>query len=256
MRWTSDNDQLLLLMIIETHDLRIDTKRVAAAWPTAEGTTGPTPRAITERLVKLRQTARESGVAEGSFSIGKGVKNPTPASTPRKSRKGAASATPKTPSSGKRKRVLKKDDSEEEQEKGMVVSSGMPSSLSSPAGNDPVLTPTKGKGKGRKKLSVRSSAPGSSEPVGAAGEERDVFVVGERMHLKLKMKGEGEGEGEGEEAGSPAKRVRKASVLPPGMINWQGDGGPESEELESLTSEYLPDPDMQVKGEGDEMEYA
>ncbi|GLA71734.1 hypothetical protein AtubIFM55763_002214 [Aspergillus tubingensis] len=78
MKWTPEKDQLLLLKILETHSLSVDAKRVAEAWPKSLGPDMPTPRAISERLVRMRNTARESSGMEGHFSIGKGLKTGSP----------------------------------------------------------------------------------------------------------------------------------------------------------------------------------
>ncbi|PWY94919.1 hypothetical protein BO94DRAFT_581269 [Aspergillus sclerotioniger CBS 115572] len=232
MRWTPTNDQLLLLKILETHDLSVDTKRVAAAWPISEGEDRPTPRAIAERLVRMRQAARASGGVDAHFSIGKGMKNSSPITTPRKSRK---TGTASTPGSSKRKRS--KNDSDEE-ELAMLSSS---SSSSSPAvikhenGIEPD-TPTKGKIK--KQLAMRTAAvAGSSSQGWAVGErkgkvERAVMAAG---NVNM-MEGPG---------GSPTKRVRKASVLPAGMVSWKSDD--DEPEVESSASEYVPE--VEVKGE-------
>ncbi|KAL5394909.1 hypothetical protein PMIN06_005685 [Paraphaeosphaeria minitans] len=55
MSWTPENDRLLLLKLIETHGISVDSSKIVAAWP--DGGTKPTARAITERFVKLRQQA-------------------------------------------------------------------------------------------------------------------------------------------------------------------------------------------------------
>ncbi|KAE8152432.1 hypothetical protein BDV25DRAFT_137881 [Aspergillus avenaceus] len=97
MRWTPENDQLLLLKILETHKLNVDTKQVADAWPNTDPKNRPTPRAITERLVKMRQLVKASNSSfDGHFTIGKGgaSNNSSAASTPRKTRR---AAVPKTP---------------------------------------------------------------------------------------------------------------------------------------------------------------
>ncbi|EEH17270.1 hypothetical protein PABG_07357 [Paracoccidioides brasiliensis Pb03] len=71
VKWNAEMDQQLLLKIIETHDLRVDTERVSDAWPGDEPKAKPTPRAITERLVKIKSIIKNNNGA-------------TPTSTPRK----------------------------------------------------------------------------------------------------------------------------------------------------------------------------
>ncbi|KAI9725843.1 MAG: hypothetical protein M1828_002472 [Chrysothrix sp. TS-e1954] len=98
VKWTPEKDQLLLLKILETHELSVDAKRVSAAWP-GDQEDIPTARAITERLVKIRQIAKAKGAA-GHFNISssqaKGI------ATPRKPTVTVSAATPsqqKTPTS-------------------------------------------------------------------------------------------------------------------------------------------------------------
>ncbi|KAL3461118.1 hypothetical protein BJX64DRAFT_289686 [Aspergillus heterothallicus] len=135
MRWTPEKDQLLLLKILETHNLSVDTKKVVEAWPSHEEK--PTARAITERLVKIRAIAKSNASASGNstpgekggyFSNGKGVGSgrssiaPTPRSGARGHPKGLSTAALTPSSSGKRKRAPKKvysdteTESEEEEE--------------------------------------------------------------------------------------------------------------------------------------------
>ncbi|PGH18809.1 hypothetical protein AJ79_00222 [Helicocarpus griseus UAMH5409] len=71
VKWTPEADQQLLLKIIETHDLSVDTKKVSEAWPGNDPNSKPTARAITERLHKIKSLIKNSGTA-------------TPASTPKK----------------------------------------------------------------------------------------------------------------------------------------------------------------------------
>ncbi|KAI9875732.1 MAG: hypothetical protein M1830_008062 [Pleopsidium flavum] len=66
VKWTPDNDQMLLLKILETHsDLSVDAKKISSAWPSDRD--APTARAITERLVKIRSLAKANGA--GHFNI-------------------------------------------------------------------------------------------------------------------------------------------------------------------------------------------
>ncbi|KAK2766227.1 hypothetical protein FQN54_007743 [Arachnomyces sp. PD_36] len=94
VRWTPQNDQLLLLKILETHKLSVDTKKVAESWPKNNPEGVPTPRAIEQRLIKIRNESK------AEFSIAKGKNTGSTETTPRK---GSKTTTPKTPTS-KRKR--------------------------------------------------------------------------------------------------------------------------------------------------------
>ncbi|OOF95897.1 hypothetical protein ASPCADRAFT_130223 [Aspergillus carbonarius ITEM 5010] len=242
MRWTPANDQLLLLKILETHDLSVDTKRVAAAWPASEGEERPTPRAITERLVRMRQTARASSGVDGHFSIGKGMKSSSAPSTPRKPRKSVPASTP---ASGKRKRGKKDSDEEESALSSSASSWSSPVVIKDDKDSEPDY-PTIRKSMN---LPVRTAAvAGSSSQVWAVGEQKAKV---ERAVMA--------GEREVEEGGSPMKRVRKASVLPAGMVIWKSDDDDEPG-VDSSASEYVPE--GKVKGvevdleEDEEEEYA
>ncbi|KAE8356626.1 hypothetical protein BDV28DRAFT_144951 [Aspergillus coremiiformis] len=202
MRWTSDNDQLLLLKILETHDLSVDTKKVAEAWPGTDPSNRPTPRAITERLVKMRQMAKASNNnTEGHFSIGKGTGTSTgnTVSTPRKPRK-SATTTPKTPTSGKRKHGAKSDAAIDDDGDALVKEEGEETPR-----KKPLRPASAGVNQGQAGVSLKA------EP------SDDVFM----------------------EDGSP-KRVRRASALPPGMVQTY-DGDDSQTELDSSVSEYLPE---------------
>ena len=56
-----------LLTVIQ-HELKVDAKKISAAWPTNEGMQ-PTPRAITERLVKIRANSRAAGAGHFGMSL-------------------------------------------------------------------------------------------------------------------------------------------------------------------------------------------
>ncbi|OJD15676.1 hypothetical protein AJ78_04094 [Emergomyces pasteurianus Ep9510] len=71
VKWTSEMDQKLLLKILETHELRVNTEKVSEAWFGDDLKAKPTPRAIAERLVKIK-------------SLIKNGNGTTPASTPKK----------------------------------------------------------------------------------------------------------------------------------------------------------------------------
>ncbi|KAB8212474.1 hypothetical protein BDV34DRAFT_218847 [Aspergillus parasiticus] len=188
MRWTPENDQLLLLKILETHDLSVDTKRVAEAWPGTDSSNRPTPRAITERLVKMRQMVKAANNgADGHFSIGRGAgTNPSSATaTPRKRGKNTT-AIPRTPTSGKRKNASKSDD----------IFGGDVDALDHAA------------------VSLKI------EPL-----DDDTVLMDE----------------------SPSKRVRRASVLPPGMVSTYGEEEGSQTELDSEISEYFPEEHIKVE---------
>ncbi|EAU35309.1 predicted protein [Aspergillus terreus NIH2624] len=213
MKWTPENDQLLLLKILETHDLSVDTKRVAEAWP--KGDNKPTPRAITERLVRMRQIVKaSSNGSDGHFSIGKGTAN-SAASTPRKPRSTSTpkgGAGPKTPaSSGKRKRRNPYDDGDGDSDDDRVAVKMEADDL------DLDATPSR-------KRPLQPAFAGLN------------LAQGVRVGTTLKLEPRDE-EGVFGVEESPSKRVRKASVLPPGMVSYDVD----EDEGETSASEYQPE---------------
>ncbi|KAJ5171255.1 uncharacterized protein N7500_004038 [Penicillium coprophilum] len=58
VKWDAIADQTLLATIVETHHLSVDAAKVAEAWPTQDEDHRPTPRAIKERLHKIRELNR------------------------------------------------------------------------------------------------------------------------------------------------------------------------------------------------------
>ncbi|RAL12068.1 uncharacterized protein BO97DRAFT_405787 [Aspergillus homomorphus CBS 101889] len=223
MRWTPEADQLLLLKILETHNLSVNSKKVAEAWPVAEGQDGPTPRAISERLVKIRN------MAGTSFSISKGNKSTTtPNTTPRKPR---TKSVPSTPSSTKRKRedTVKAEPiptdsfikSETEGASGSSSPLKMEVDDTTPIDLDTILeTPTK-------------KTPLAHAMGGAANQLSPGYTLymPPRGAAVLQV--------------SPSKRVRKPAAPAPGMINWTSYDGDEQEvEIESSASEYYPENEM------------
>ncbi|KAG5295950.1 hypothetical protein I7I50_08887 [Histoplasma capsulatum G186AR] len=87
VKWTPEMDQQLLLKILETHELSVDATSVSEAWPGDDPKAKPTPRAITERLVKIKSRIKNG-------------KSATPTSTPTK----LATPSPRNRTSAKRKR--------------------------------------------------------------------------------------------------------------------------------------------------------
>ncbi|OGM45709.1 hypothetical protein ABOM_005405 [Aspergillus bombycis] len=208
VRWTPENDQLLLLKILETHDLSVDTKKVAEAWPGTDPSSRPTPRAITERLVKMRQMVKAANNGtDGHFSIGRGAGTSpsSAAATPRKRGKNAM-AIPKTPTSGKRKNALKSENF------GDDVDVFVKQEGEATPGTEALRPASAGINQGH--IDVKT------EPV----DDNDVFIDDE----------------------SPLKRVRRASALPPGMVSTYGEEDSQSE-MDSEISEYFPEGSTKVE---------
>ncbi|CAI7670460.1 unnamed protein product [Penicillium palitans] len=107
VKWDSAADQTLLAKILETHDLSVDAARVAEAWPAQDSDQKPTPRAIKERLSRIKENVRLGSAA------GSGPSSPV---TPKK-RTPRKKATETTASAGprKRKRVTKEAAADEEE---------------------------------------------------------------------------------------------------------------------------------------------
>ncbi|KAJ5931891.1 hypothetical protein N7516_006380 [Penicillium verrucosum] len=100
VKWDSNADQTLLAKILETHELSVDATRVAEAWPTQDGGHKPTPRAIKERLARIKENVRLGNAAGSGPSSPVTPRKPTPR---KKASENAAAAGP----SRKRKRVAK-----------------------------------------------------------------------------------------------------------------------------------------------------
>ncbi|KAJ9642809.1 hypothetical protein H2199_004330 [Coniosporium tulheliwenetii] len=101
VKWSPDMDQLLLVKMMETHDLKVDANKIISAWPTDRGDI-PTARAITERLVKIRQqaTGKKGAASSGHLSIASSqTKGSSAANTPRKNAASPAMKGTKTPAS-------------------------------------------------------------------------------------------------------------------------------------------------------------
>ncbi|KAJ5607843.1 hypothetical protein N7537_004462 [Penicillium hordei] len=109
VKWDSTADQTLLAKILETHDLSVDAARVAEAWPTQDSDQKPTPRAIKERLARIKENVRIGNAAGSGPSSPVTPKKRTPR---KKANETAASAGP----SRKRKRVTKEAAADDEEE--------------------------------------------------------------------------------------------------------------------------------------------
>ncbi|KAI2737554.1 hypothetical protein DTO013E5_4365 [Penicillium roqueforti] len=109
VKWDSIADQTLLAKILETHDLSVDVAKVAEAWPVEDEDHRPTPRALKERLNKIRENVRNGNVAA--------VSGPSSPVTPKKRapRKKANETPTPAGSSRKRKRVTKNAIADEDQ---------------------------------------------------------------------------------------------------------------------------------------------
>ncbi|KAH0610769.1 uncharacterized protein H6S33_011196 [Morchella sextelata] len=98
MKWTADNDQLLFVKLIETHDVAIKAEKIREAWP-KDGREVPTARAISERILRIRNGLKNANKGDGTGAVPGSVP-----STPRKRKNPAASVTG-TPRTAKSRRV-------------------------------------------------------------------------------------------------------------------------------------------------------
>ncbi|KAK6534345.1 hypothetical protein TWF281_005668 [Arthrobotrys megalospora] len=75
VKWTAENDHLLLLTLLETHNIKVDGELIKAAWPSNGGEV-PTARAIKERIVKIRSLTGSGSPARASAvsHVNNGVK--------------------------------------------------------------------------------------------------------------------------------------------------------------------------------------
>ncbi|KAL8754637.1 MAG: hypothetical protein Q9184_005049 [Pyrenodesmia sp. 2 TL-2023] len=108
IKWTAEKDQVLLLKILETSNISADVKAISESWPALDGEDTPTPRAISERLVKIRAMAKTKGT--GNFKV-VGVKTSPTKSTPvkRAPRGSVKKPNGKTTAASKRKRSSAKN---------------------------------------------------------------------------------------------------------------------------------------------------
>ncbi|KAJ5335035.1 hypothetical protein N7452_007438 [Penicillium brevicompactum] len=68
IKWDSAADQILLTKILETSEISVDVQRVADAWPANEEDK-PTPRAIKERINKIKELSKRARTgAPGAIS--------------------------------------------------------------------------------------------------------------------------------------------------------------------------------------------
>ncbi|CAI7651638.1 unnamed protein product [Penicillium glandicola] len=113
VKWDAPADQTLLAKILETHELSVDVAKVSEAWPVQEDEHRPTPRAIKERINRIKENIR----LRNASSATPGTSNPV---TPKKRTPRKKADDPSTPasSSRKRKRPNKDTTADEDQVKG------------------------------------------------------------------------------------------------------------------------------------------
>ncbi|KAF3921468.1 hypothetical protein ABW21_db0206453 [Orbilia brochopaga] len=75
VKWTAENDHLLLLTLLETHNIKVDGEKIRSAWPQSAGEQ-PTARAIRERIVKIRSLTASPAKPPASH-VNNGVKKET-----------------------------------------------------------------------------------------------------------------------------------------------------------------------------------
>ncbi|KAL2004825.1 hypothetical protein VTN00DRAFT_3098 [Thermoascus crustaceus] len=218
MKWTPENDHVLLLKILETHDISVDVKKVAAAWPDTDDGAKPTPRAITERLVRLRQMVKSSGA---NFSIGEGK------GTPRKPRSNTSSAAA-TPASRKRKNAATPSDP-----------AIMPEPTNSDGGDtevdeSAVDTPSK-------KPQLKQE-----QPVRTGVKRRRVKQESSDSEITLADIDSVDD--------TPTKRLRTPARLPTNMVVYEGNSEAESNAYESSVSEFIPEGSVGQENEYKDMD--
>ncbi|KAF4546500.1 uncharacterized protein LTHEOB_3808 [Lasiodiplodia theobromae] len=102
MKWTPDKDQLMFMMLLKTHNISINYGAIAQAWPDDQGEK-PTPRAISERLIKMRKLVSASSNGSAAAVVKPRSVNSTP-SKPKPVRPPVSGGGASTPSN-KRRRV-------------------------------------------------------------------------------------------------------------------------------------------------------
>ncbi|KXG54206.1 uncharacterized protein PGRI_073500 [Penicillium griseofulvum] len=93
----------LLTTIIQTHQLSVDAAKVAEAWPVQDEDQKPTPRAIKERLTKIKEKIRARNPSVAASGTSSPV-TPKKRNTPQK-KANNASAPAGPPRKRKRKRA-------------------------------------------------------------------------------------------------------------------------------------------------------
>ncbi|PYH77548.1 hypothetical protein BO82DRAFT_358223 [Aspergillus uvarum CBS 121591] len=247
MRWTPEADQLLLLKIVETHNLSVNYKKVAEAWPVAEGEIPPTPRAISERLIKIRNMAgTTASTSKGNNQDDNNNNNPiTPNATPRKPRKSIA---PSTPSSTKRKR----GDTTVKAES-MPANSPIKSEMGT--GPSPIKIEAQSNHFGID-THVIETTPTRKTPLAhaAAGAANQLVFAGHTLYQT-----HGTAAAIQVEPNTPSKRVRKPAAPAPGMVNWTTHhrfGRDEQDvDVDSSASEYYPENEMVAAPRGAMMNF-
>ncbi|KAI9894834.1 MAG: hypothetical protein M1814_000054 [Vezdaea aestivalis] len=89
MKWDADADRLLLYKLIETHQLIVNTEKIAQTWPVGKTDGMPTARAVQERISKIKKLFAERTEDNG--------KDASPGTKGRKSAAGAVQKVRKTP---------------------------------------------------------------------------------------------------------------------------------------------------------------
>ncbi|KAL3476807.1 hypothetical protein BJX99DRAFT_258141 [Aspergillus californicus] len=269
VKWTPEKDQLLLLKILETHNLQVDVKKVAEAWPNDKEK--PTPRAITERLVRMRALARNNSGNASHFSIGKGLGSgdSSTVSTPQKLVSTPSASQPNP--NPKRKRGALKNQAVSAKDIDVIDDDDVDDSEALDVDYDEVEvdykifdTPTKKQKSTPENPASRGSlfslsAPSSAiksglTPSSASGftpinkgikQEQSDIRIGSTLNLDMSVDDDVFG------SGSPVKRSRtnRTKTKPYRMssyTSYSGDEDDDEGDSESCTSEFLPDGPVQV----------
>ncbi|KAL9093263.1 MAG: hypothetical protein Q9165_004004 [Trypethelium subeluteriae] len=213
IKWTIENDRRLLLTVLKTHKICIDSAQVAAQWPDDDDTLPrPTWRSVSERLNKLRSTfnytTQDFNVTKSDPDRPKRERRGRPrksandssstATTPSKAKATAATAASSSGSgtgSGKRKRVKKEEpDSDDDDDDIEIISptaataasrgpfstprhrSGSKAMAGTPSAG--AATPTPASRRGGSAASAAAAAAAAATPTGKAEGLRAPSVGG------------------------------------------------------------------------------
>ncbi|QKX62422.1 uncharacterized protein TRUGW13939_09583 [Talaromyces rugulosus] len=109
MQWTAENDNILFLKVLETNNISVNYNAIAEAWPVENGKDKPTPRAISERIFRLKQKAKQKGVSVSAPSTpASGLATPRARGSARGGRSGGGGSA-----AAKRKKQLTPDEDSE-----------------------------------------------------------------------------------------------------------------------------------------------
>ncbi|KAF2087543.1 hypothetical protein K490DRAFT_56647 [Saccharata proteae CBS 121410] len=149
IRWNAEVDQTLFFLILNQMPVTVDYAAISAAWPENKGEK-PTPRAISERLHKIKKMAVQNGAGACPSKPGAGPKTP--------GKKTPQSATKK------RKRALPRDEDSDDDDEDVAVKHEFP-------GFGGESSPSAGRSSGAGKSAVKGNVNGIGKQTPSTGKQ-------------------------------------------------------------------------------------